>query len=121
ALPAPTAPLTLPTAPVIDAASKWTADGIVVSGNLQGQPNQTYAIEIFVSHTADKHTGDESGWGEGERYLATASARTDATGKGGFSLSMRLADPFGDGQLGGYVTATSTDADGSTSKFSRAV
>ena len=86
-----------------------------------GAPNQTYTVEIFLSRAADRHTGDEGGWGEGEKYLGTASAMTTASGTGTFSLSIALTDPFGDGQTGGFVTATSTDAGGSTSKFSRAV
>jgi 3-dehydroshikimate dehydratase len=114
-------PVKLPEAPVIDGSSRWTADGIAIGGSVNGLPNRAYTVEIFVSHGPDRHSGDEKGWGEGEKYLATAAAKTDASGKGVFAVALRLTDPFGDGQTAGYVAATSTDSDGSTSRFGRAV
>jgi len=111
----------LPNCPQLSATSKWGAEGLVLNGTLVASPNQAYAIEVFGSRAADHHTGDEKGWGEGERYLGTRRVTTDAAGKAEFSIPVNLTDPFSNGQGTGYFTATATDANGSTSKFSRSL
>lgn len=107
--------------PMLSNTSKWSADGIILNGTLTGKPNQRYSVELFASRAEDRHTGDEHGWGEGERYLGTAYASADAAGKASFTLPLDLTDPFGNGQTTGFFTATATDSAGSTSIFSRAL
>jgi CSLREA domain-containing protein len=62
-------------------------------------------VEVFAADP------DPSGFGEGKTYLGSTTAGTD----GRFSLSLERMGSCG------MVTATSTDAGGSTSEFSRAV
>lgn len=112
---------TIPGPPVVASSSTWTADGMAVNGTLMGKPNETYRVEVFASRSADRHTGDEHGWGEGEKYLGSAKATADAGGKGAFTLPLKLSDPLGNGQATGFFTATAIDSAGSTSKFSRAL
>ena len=45
----------------------------------------------------DRRTGDQHGWGEGEKYIGSAYTTADAAGKAAFTLSMSLNDPFGNG------------------------
>jgi hypothetical protein len=114
----------LPNAPVLDTSSKWTTTGIALRGSVAaapGKPNQVFTVELFASRLPDHHPADESGWGEGEKYLGTASAVTDATGIAIFTVMLKPTDPFGDGGANGFFTATVTDAAGSTSKFSKAL
>lgn len=113
---------TSPAAGPVTSTSKWTDDGIVLSGTLAAKPNQRYAIELFGSRADDHRSGAEHGWGAGERYPGTASAVTDARGSAPFRLSLDdLADPFGNGQTNGFFAPTATDAAGSTSIFSRSL
>jgi hypothetical protein len=56
---------------------------------------------------------DPSGFGEGERPIATLTVGTDGTGFAPFM--MVWLNPFGPGQ---FITATATDAEGNTSEFS---
>jgi len=111
----------IPGYPVLAGTSTWTANGIVLKGALAAKPGERYSIELFVSRAEDRHSGDEHGWGEGEKYLGTAYATADAAGKAAFTLSLDLTDPFGNGQSTGFFTATATDSAGSTSVFSRAL
>jgi hypothetical protein len=92
-----------------------------LEGTLSGKPNETYQVQLYISRDADRHQGEEQGWGEGEKYIGTASARADGSGRSSFSLMLKVPDIFGDGRTIGYVTATATDGMGTTSKFSRAV
>jgi 3-dehydroshikimate dehydratase len=108
-------------APVMASTSKWSADGLVINGSLTGTPGERYAVEIFLSRAADRHEGDEKGWGEGQCYIGTASATPNASGKATFTLMVKIADIFGDGQASGFVSATARDAAGSTSRFSRSL
>jgi 3-dehydroshikimate dehydratase len=111
----------IPSYPVLANTSKWTAAGIAMNGTLAGKPNERYAIEFFASRAEDRHSGDEHGWGEGEKYLGTAYAPADGSGKAVFTLPLDMSDPFGNGQSTVYFTATATDSAGSTSVFSRAL
>lgn len=111
----------IPDAPVISSASSWSADGIVLNGTVSGKPNRNYQVELFASPVADRHAGEEHGWGEGELYLGAAFAHADASGKAAFLLPLTLSDLFGGGKTTAYFTATATDSTGSTSKFSRAL
>ncbi len=107
--------------PVLLDTSTWTTDGLILRGTLVAKPNQPYTVEFFISSATDRHPEDEHGWGEGERYLGTAHAVTDAGGKGTFVLPLNLSDPVGNGRTSGWFTATVTDAAGSTSRFGRAL
>jgi 3-dehydroshikimate dehydratase len=121
AAPAASAPLVLPNPPLLSESSRWTDTELVLIGTLEGRPGQRYQIQLFVSREADRHQGDESGWGEGEKYIGTAVAITDGTGRASFRLMLKVPDIFGDGRATGVVTATATDPAGSTSKFSRSL
>jgi hypothetical protein len=107
--------------PILDSSSRWTADRLIVNGHLSATPNQRFAVEVFASRAADVHEGDERGWGEGEVYLGTAVATTDASGSATFTLMLRIPDLLGEGRTEAFFTATATDAAGSTSSFSRAI
>ena len=112
-------PLVLPEVPTIESSSRWDATGLVVNGSVRGKAGHRLAVQVFMSRAADRHQGDERGWGEGQMYVGTAVATPDATGRGTFTLMVRVPDIFGDGYASGFVTATVTDSAGSTSKFSR--
>jgi 3-dehydroshikimate dehydratase len=107
--------------PVLDPSSTWTPERLIVKGHLAARPNQRFAIEIFASRTADVHEGDERGWGEGEMYLRTAVALTDAAGAATFTLMLTIPDLLGAGETSAFFSATATDAAGSTSRFSRSL
>lgn len=94
--------------PVIDAA---TSDGtnLEVSGSLDSEPLATFSIEFFVSSGCD-----ESGFGEGQRFVGTTSVVTDEDGVADFDVLLSLA--VGGGWV---VTATATrEPVGATSEFS---
>ena len=118
---APPPPIVLPNAPVVAPTSRWTPSELVLSGTLAGKPNETYQVQLYISREADRHQGEEKGWGEGEKYIGTASAKADGSGRSSFSLMLKVPDIFGDGRTTGYITATATDAVGSTSRFSRSL
>jgi parallel beta-helix repeat protein len=96
---------------VIEPTSTWSADGIAINGSLTGKPAERYAVEIFLSRAPD----------QGQVYIGTASATPDASGKATFSLTIRIPDILGEGQVSAFVTATVRDAAGSTSRFSRSL
>ena len=78
-----------------------------ILGSLESQPNQTYEIDFYASTACD-----EAGYGQGEFFLGSTSVSTDGAGLAqinvnGFSLV-----------TGQSITATATDANGSTSEFS---
>lgn len=80
-----------------------------ILGSLESQPNQSYEIDFYVSETCD-----DSGYGQGEIYLGSASAGTDGNGLATIDVT------FGSGVLdpGQSVAATATDSSGNTSEFS---
>jgi hypothetical protein len=102
--------------PVLDSNSRWTASGISLSGTLPSRPNQIYTLEFFASRAADA-----TGFGEGEVFLGSATVTTDAQGHAAFNVSLPGGNPFGDGTSSGLISATATDASGSTSEFSQAL
>ena len=119
----PAAPPTteIPAPPVLSSASKWSDKGIFVRGSVKGQPKTPYEIQVFVSKKDQKHSEGDQGGGEGQTYLGTARAITDAAGQGSFFLPLDIQDPRGDGATSGYFSATATDQQGSTSLFSPSV
>lgn len=86
------------------AADSGTAT--TVEGRVAARDPRSLTIELFASGAPDP-----SGHGEGETFLATATA--DARGRFTATLPSGLA--------GQWLTATSTDVDGNTSEFSQAV
>jgi hypothetical protein len=90
--------------------SSATEDGfnLTIGGTLHSAPNLTFNLDVFVNSQCDP-----SGSGEGERYLGSASAATDASGDATFTAT--LPADFSEGLV---ATATATDPDGNTSEFS---
>ncbi|MEO7254066.1 MAG: hypothetical protein ABIZ64_07480 [Casimicrobium sp.] len=88
---------------------------VTAAGNVQGAINSiasaTYRIEFFANAVCDA-----SGYGEGKTFIGFQSATTDGTGNASFNVVL-AALPVGQS----VVTATATDAGGSTSEFSQCV
>ncbi|HYV48856.1 MAG TPA: CSLREA domain-containing protein [Myxococcaceae bacterium] len=83
----------------------------LVDWRLQSTPFTTFTIELFSSPTCDP-----SGYGEGQRYLGSATGTTDVTGYTPVITStVLLVTP------GHFVTGTATDPNGNTSEFSQCV
>ena len=91
--------------PELDAASTTAR----IAGTLNSTPNMTFSIDFYASPACDP-----SGYGEGEIYLGSTSATTDAAGNAGFAADLAVAAP-----AGSFITATATDPQGNTSEFSR--
>jgi hypothetical protein len=83
-----------------------------VAGQLRSTPNSTFRIDFYANTAADP-----SGFGEGERWLGTITVKTsdDEFGTAGFSTEVA------DAVVGEFITATATNAAGSTSEFSSAL
>jgi hypothetical protein len=79
----------------------------LVTGSLISTPNQTYRIEFFVSDACDA-----SGFGEGITFLGSTTIELDSSGIREFALDL---PPTAAGQ---GLTATATNAAGSTSEYS---
>lgn len=79
-----------------------------IAGTLQSRPNATYTIELFENERCDT-----SGHGEAEHPLTTLSVTTDASGLASFARHLPLTVT-----PGRILTATATDAGGSTSELS---
>ena len=80
-----------------------------VGGVLASKPNSTYRVELFGVAECDA-----SGNGEGEVYLGFKDVTTGPSG--GTTFLFQLPPDFPPDH---FVTATATDAAGSTSEFSR--
>ncbi len=78
-----------------------------VSGTLSSSANSTYTLDFYASAVANP-----SGYGEGKRYLGSATVMTDATGNATFT-----ATGLGSTSPGEIISATATDATGDTSQF----
>ena len=83
----------------------------IVLGNLNSLPGGNFLIDVYRSNTAD-----ESGYGEGQFYLGTASVTTDGSGNASFAYTNS-----GGNYAGQFITATATAANGDTSEFSATV
>jgi CSLREA domain-containing protein len=85
------------------------ADGTLsVSGTMDSQADQTFAIDFYASQTADP-----SNYGEGAIYLGSVNTETDRYGQGEFVFTS--STPVSSNLA---ITATATDQYGSTSEFS---
>jgi len=102
---ADTGPNNLQNFPELISAVKFV-DSILVQGRIDTPNPTTVRVEIYGNDAADP-----SGFGEGERFLATVTPSSD----GHFSVSVSNVSE------GQFVTAIAIDADGNTSEFSRAV
>jgi 3-dehydroshikimate dehydratase len=79
---------------------------LAVKGVLQGPPETLVTVEVFAGR---------AGTTEGERYLGSIQAVTDASGKAAFAGQVDGA------AAGSAITATTTTAAGASSAFSKAV
>jgi 3-dehydroshikimate dehydratase len=79
---------------------------LAVAGVLDAPPNVAVLVEVFGSRPLGR---------EGERYLGTVQAVTDASGRAAFSGKVAGA------KIGDAITATATTPAGATSAFSAAV
>jgi Big-like domain-containing protein len=90
--------------PVLSSAST-SGGNTQIQGTLNSRPTTTYRVEFFSNSACD-----QSGNGEGERFLGFASVTTDGTGNASFSVTFSGAATF--------VTSTATDPSNNTSEFS---
>jgi titin len=77
-----------------------------IQASLSSTPSSSFTLEFFSNDVCD-----DTGFGEGQTPLGTASLTTDASGLGSVTAGFS-------GVSGTVVTATATDADGNTSEFS---
>ena len=102
----PNAPEGANNSPVVSSAG-----GDLISGSLNASPNSTYVIDFYASPSDDASAARP----QGHTYLCSATVATNSQGNAAFSVSYTAltTEPF--------VTATSTDAGGTTSDFSAPV
>ncbi len=79
-----------------------------IQGTLNSSASTLFKLDFFASQICDS-----SGYGEGQYYLGSAQAMTDASGNAGFSISLLSAPASYQ-----VMTATATDPNGNTSEFS---
>lgn len=96
--------------PALASASSLGAS-VTIAGALHSTPNAAFRVEFFANSALHS-----SSYGEGETYLGFASVATDGSGNGHFNVTLPASVP-----VGAFVTATATNAGGSTSEFSLGV
>lgn len=97
--------------PVLESAQfNSSVSKLEITGRLDGTPNHTFAVDVYLNETADP-----SGYGEGQIYVGSFDVNTNS-GVATFQQTLTIpADAKGT-----FVTATATDnASGSTSEFSK--
>ncbi len=82
-----------------------------ISGSLSGLNSTAYTLDFYGNTALDAST-----YGEGRRWLGALNITTGAGGTANFSLA--LTNAFA---TGGFLSATTTDAAGSTSEFALAI
>ncbi len=92
--------------PVLTAATSSTK---VVKGTLNSTLGSTFHLEFFANPTCNA-----TGYGEGQKFLGGTFVTTDSSGNASFSLTLGKAF-----QAGQFITATATDAAGTTTEFSK--
>jgi parallel beta-helix repeat protein len=104
--------------PVLNSVMTTSASHSRIRGTLNSTPNTTLTLDFYASTVPDP-----LGYGEGQRWLGSATVMTDAngdvrdgTGNLGFDVP-GLASTL----PGEWVAATATDQDGNTSEFSMAL
>jgi 3-dehydroshikimate dehydratase len=85
-------------------AARLVGGKVSVKGVLQGPPKSLVTVELFAG---------KAGTAEGERYLGSIQAVTDAKGEAAFDGAVEGA------AAGSAITATSTTAAGASSAFSK--
>ncbi len=103
-----TGPNNLQNFPILTSA---TGGSTRIEGTLNSAPNLEFDLDFYANSDVD-----ESGYGEGERYLGSATAMTDGSGDVSFDVNL-VANAFS----GEYITATATDSSGNTSEFSKGI
>jgi len=86
-----------------------TSTQLSIRGTLNSAPNTTFTIDVYSSLEADQTT-----FGEGETWLTSLTARTDAGGNATFTAVVPS-----EGNTLRFITATATDPAGNTSEFSK--
>lgn len=87
----------------------YTGPTTRVVGTLNSTANTTFTLDFYANTAADP-----SGFGEGQRYLGSATVATDAAGNASFDVTLAGATAAGE-----VVSATATDPTGNTSEFSK--
>ncbi|MCO5204292.1 MAG: CSLREA domain-containing protein [Anaerolineae bacterium] len=85
-----------------------TGSGIRIQGTLSSVPDSEFHLEFYANRSCD-----ESGYGEGEEYLGSGDVTTGSDGVAEFEVTVPP-----DVAIGQYISATATNAAGSTSEFS---
>jgi hypothetical protein len=93
--------------PVIQSATSSTSAILIA---LRSKASQTYRLDLYASPAG---TCDPSHYGEGRKWVGTASVITNGSGVWNGTVTSTL--PFLAGQV---ITGTATDAAGRTSEFS---
>ena len=83
--------------------------GRAVDGTLDSIASSDFALDFYASAACDP-----SGYGEGEIFLDSETVTTNIDGDVAFSIALASAAP-----AGWFITATATDAAGSTSEVSQ--
>ena len=80
-----------------------------VAGMLHSEPASSFTLDFYANSERDP-----SGHGEGERWLGSGVVTTDENGNGSYEYSFDVPT-----QISEWITATATNANGSTSAFSQ--
>ncbi len=95
--------------PVLASAILQSED-LHITGTLESTPLTDFIIDLYVNDDEDP-----SGYGEGQTYVGQTEVSTNHLGYNEFYLTLAAPVP-----TPGFITATATAPDGSTSEFSRA-
>jgi hypothetical protein len=94
--------------PVLRTATPGTSTA--VGGTLNGPAGTTFTLDFYASPAPHS-----SLFGDGRRYLGSATTTTNASGNASFTITLPAATTNGE-----WLTATATDPSGNTSEFSAA-
>ena len=103
---ADTGPNLLQNYPIITAAEYGVTTHL--SGALNSTANKTFTLDFYANAAPDS-----SGYGQGQRFLGSATVTTGGTGNATFNVTLASATTAGE-----WITATATDPNGNTSEFS---
>lgn len=79
-----------------------------ITGSLNSRASAVFTIDFYGNAVADP-----SGFGEGQRYIGSATVQTAADGNVNFTVTLTNTVSVGD-----FISATATDSAGNTSEFS---
>ncbi|NKF23761.1 3-dehydroshikimate dehydratase [Solimonas sp. C16B3] len=97
-------------------AGHWTSQRLQLSGHLRGAAHRRFHVELFANRPVPA-----GAIAEGEMYLGSVDAYSDAQGRARFEFDADNAHPLGTAGDAIAVTATVTASDGATSEFSSAL